>query len=126
MSRVCYKRTWKDELFFYGFILFMCGLLFALIYFGVEKIEYYDNGVPTYFLEPDGYVIAEVSLDDGFFGHFLYGYILEEDYQSYLDGTLETLIVLNPYEEGKHISTTVNKIDFINVGEYEDYREYIK
>lgn len=91
-----------------------------------KKIEYYDNGVPTYFLEPDGYIIAEVELDDGFFGHFLYGYISEKDYQSYLDGTLETLIVLNPYANGKQMSTTANKIDFIKVGEYKDYRPYME
>ena len=89
--------------------------------------ETYDNGVPTYFLEPDGYVIAEVDLNDGeVFGSFLYGYISEDDYQSYLNGTLyNSLVVKNPYEEGKEMSTSVENINYIKIGVYKDYREYI-
>lgn len=126
MSKICHKNTWKDNLQVFGFIAVLIGLLFALIYFDCEKIEYYENGVPAYFLEPEGYVIADVDLNDGkLLGHSLYGYISEEDYHAYLDGTLNSLTVWNPYTEGKCMSTTVDKINFITIGEYKDYREYM-
>lgn len=86
--------------------------------------ETYENGVPTYFLEPDGYVIATVVLNDGcIFGSEMYGYISEEDYQLYLDGALSnSLVVKNPYEEGKEVSTSVENINYIKIGVYKDYR----
>ena len=37
--------------------------------------ETYENGVPTYFVEPDGYIIAEIKCDtNGLFLKNYYGY----------------------------------------------------
>lgn len=86
--------------------------------------ETYENGVPTYFTEPEGCVIAEISVDSSsLFETKLYGYITNEDYQAYLNGTLSgVLVVKNPYENGKEVSTPVNKIKFITIGTYMDIR----
>lgn len=101
-------------------------LLLSVMLIGCGQ-ETYQNGVPTYFLEPEGYIIAKIDLvNDGIFGTFLYGYISKEDYQSYLDGTFSnSLTVKNPYEEGKEISTPIDKINYIKTGVYKDYREFI-
>lgn len=102
-------------------------LLTLVMLIGCSKVETYENGVPTYFLEPDGYIIAYVKLNDSNFWqtHFMYGYILEEDYQSYLDGKLDgILIIKNPYENNREISTPFREIMSIEIGRYEDYRKY--
>ena len=86
----------------------------------------YDNGVPKYFLEPDGYVIAKIRSEydyHGLLNSFAYGYIKEEDYESYINGKLTgTLVIKNPYEEGKQSVRPVDKITSIEIGVYEDYR----
>jgi len=44
----------------------------------------YENGVPTYFVEPDGYIIAEIKCDtNGLFLKNYYGYISENDYDDF-------------------------------------------
>lgn len=84
--------------------------------------------IPSYFLEPDGYIIAKVTTNTeyewyGTVHSFDYGYITEEDYQSYLDGTLTgVLVIKHPYEEGKEVAVPVENIKSIVVGVYEDYR----
>ena len=88
-------------------------------------VETYENGVPTYFLEPEGYIIAQVDVEDNYiFAYYgLYGYILEEDYQAYLDGEKEkVLVVKHPYKEEEEISTSFDKIISIKVGTYKDMR----
>ena len=98
-------------------------LLIALVGCG-SKQETYSNGVPTYFLEPDGYVIAKVVTDHNFFEtEGVYGYIKDEDYQAYIDGNLTgNLVVKHPYEEEKEIAVSADDIDYINIGIYEDLR----
>lgn len=105
-------------------ILVSMVLAVSIMLVGCSEITYHENGVPTYFLEPEGHVIAEVDiLGDGLFGNFHYGYITNEDYQAYLDGTLTgVLVIKHPYDEGKSVSTSVNLIESIQVGVYEDYR----
>lgn len=111
-------------------IIVLSTLLLFIMLVGCDNTTnttYYDNGVPTYFLEPEGYIIARVDINsskDTFLTrHYLYGYITKEDYQSYLDGTLtNSLIVKHPYETGKEISTTVDKIQCIEIGIYKDIR----
>ena len=106
--------------------LIMLILLILSIFTGCGKpYETYENGVPTYFLEPEGYVIAQVDVEDNYiFAYYgLYGYILEEDYQAYLDGEKEkVLVVKHPYKEGEEISTSFDKIISIKVGTYRDMR----
>ena len=89
-----------------------------------ETQETYENGVPTYFLEPEGYVIAHVrSVNATLIYKGKYGYILEEDYQAYLNGKVDgVLIVKHPYEEGKETNIPYREIESITIGEYEDLR----
>ena len=86
--------------------------------------ETYSNGVPTYFLEPDGYIIAKVVVDENWLTRTgAYGYIKDEDYQAYIDGNLTgSLIVKHPYEEGKEIAISIDDIDYINIGIYENLK----
>lgn len=90
------------------------------------KVDTYKNGVPKYFLEPDGYVIAKIQSEDDLgiiIDTFSYGYIKEEDYEDYINGTLTgNLVIKNPYEEGKQVVKSTDKIISIEVGIYEDYR----
>lgn len=109
-------------------IVIVLTLLIVMIFTGAAMLtgcqETYDNGVPKYFLEPDGYVIASVRSKNAtaiYVGK--YGYILEEDYQKYLNGEQDgILVVKHPYEEGKEASIPYNEIESINIGEYKDYR----
>ena len=104
-------------------VLFMTiFMLFTLS--GCSETETYDNGVPTYFLEPEGYVIAEIDYDSGgLFYMSAYGYISNEDYESFLNGDLSgTLIVKHPYENNKEVNVPVNRIINIEIGIYQDLR----
>ena len=84
----------------------------------IQRVTYYENGVPTYFLEPDGYVIAyvdEISI------YNIYGYILEEDYKAYLDGKMDgVLVIKHPYEEGREVYVPYREIKSIEIGVYKD------
>lgn len=84
----------------------------------------YDNGVPTYFVEPDGYIIAEIECDtNSLFLKGYYGYISESDYDDFVEGKLNgALIVLHPYENGKSVTVNSNSIVSINTGIYKDIR----
>lgn len=101
-------------------------LVMSMMLVGCSETTYHENGVPTYFLEPEDHVIAKVYLvQDGLFSKFHYGYITNEDYQAYLDGTLTgVLIIKHPYEEGREVSQNIDYIKSIVIGKYEDYREY--
>ena len=100
-------------------------LLFMLIIMMLSGCNQNTNGIPSYFIEPDGYVIATVyGTDRGLFSTYFYGYISQEDYQSYLDGTLnKPLVILNPYVEGREVNLSPNTIGSIEIGEYKDYRQ---
>ena len=106
-------------------VLFMTiFMLFTLS--ACSKVETYDNGVPTYFLEPEGYVIAKVNYNNNniLVSKYSYGYISDEDYQLYIDGTLNgVLVVKHPYEEGKEVSVPIDNIASIEIGIYLDLRE---
>lgn len=82
------------------------------------------NGVPIYFLEPDGYII--VFIDDGsFLG--VYGYITNDDLQAYKNGELKySICVQNAYTTNKYTYVTVSRIKDLTVGEYynEDLKDY--
>lgn len=94
-------------------------LLFMLIIVMLSGCNQNTNEVPSYFIEPDGYVIATVYV----FSTYFYGYISQEDYQSYLDGTLnKPLVILNPYVEGREVNLSPNAIGSIEIGKYKDYR----
>lgn len=99
-------------------------LLFMLIIVMLSGCNQNTNEVPSYFIEPDGYVIATVyGTDRGLFSTHSYGYISQEDYQSYLDGTLnKPLVILNPYVEGREVILSPNAIGSIEIGKYKDYR----
>lgn len=107
-------------------LLSLLIILYCFSVTGCEKQETYPNGVPTYFLEPEGYVIAEIRktnatlLVSGY-----YGYISNENYNDYLNGTLSgAVIIKNPYTEGKQIVVYSENIESIEVGGYEDMRKY--
>lgn len=91
---------------------------------GCVQQETYDNGVPTYFIEPDGYIIAEVEIDDNsLFNDRYYGYILECDYNDFLLGNFDKpLVILHPYEQGKSVTVNSKQIISINIGIYKDVR----
>lgn len=105
--------------------IFLTLLLAAMLLYGCQKQEYHENGVPTYFLEPEGYVIAVVDVEDNYIlaNKRLYGYITEEDYNAWLSGTLnDVLIVKHPYENGKEVSAPISEIKTIEIGIYKDLR----
>ena len=102
-------------------ILLMTFLSILLI--GCSQ-ETYQNGVPTYFVEPDGYIIAEIKCDSiGTFLKNYYGYISAKDYDDFLTGDLKNaLIILHPYENDKSITVNSQTILSINTGIYKDIR----
>lgn len=104
-------------------ILLMTFLSILLIGCGQET---YENGVPTYFVEPDGYIIAEIKCDtNGLFLKNYYGYISVNNYNDFLSGDLESaLIILHPYENGESITVNSKSILSINTGIYKDIRYY--
>lgn len=106
-------------------VLCLLFVIWILILFFNEPT--YNNGIPKYFLEPDGYIIAKIKSEDDYHGllsyTFTYGYIKEDDYENYINGTLTgNLVVKNPYEEGKQIVKPIDKITSIETGVYKDYR----
>lgn len=106
-------------------IILLCLFGLWLLAATGEEITYHENGVPTYFLEPEGHVIVYVNvLDDSFLvDRYLYGYITNEDYQAYLNGELQgVLVIKHPYEVGKSVTTNVNMIEGMQVGVYKDLR----
>lgn len=106
--------------------IIMVMLLSLIMLTGCSEIETHENGVPIYFLEPEGYIIAKVKTRDNsswLVERFDYGYILEEDYESYLDGNMKgSLVIKHPYEYGKEVSVPYREIMSINIGVYKDYR----
>lgn len=104
-------------------IILLITFLLIILLAGCSQ-ETYENGVPTYFVEPDGYIIAEIKCDtNGLFLGNYYGYISENDYNDFLSGDLDgTLIILHPYENGKSITINSQSIISINTGIYEDVR----
>jgi hypothetical protein len=97
-------------------------IIVCLLFVGCDtEQECYSNGVPTYFLEPEGYTIAYIDCNGFLNGK--YGYISNDDYQDYLEGKLiGALTVLNPYETGKSVSVSFNDVESIEIGVYKDYR----
>ena len=97
-------------------------LLLIITFSGCQNKQ--ENGVPTYFLEPEGYLIAEVRVSDAtLFYEGAYGYILEEDYQAFLNGRRDgVLVVKHPYEEGKEKAVLYGEITSITIGNYKDMR----
>ena len=107
--------------------ILIIALLFAMTFniVGCTNVTYHENGVPSYFLEPEGYIIAKVEVENDSFllRSYKYGYILEEDYQDYLNGKTDgILIVKHPYEHEKEVTTSFGKIISIEIGVYEDRR----
>lgn len=102
-------------------------ILVLLIIVGMVLCKKYDysNGIPTFFIEPDEFVIAKIVIrSNPFFEEFLYGYISKCDYLSYLDGTLcGGVIIRHPYEAGKETIIASRKIQYIEIGWYKDFRE---
>ena len=106
-------------------IIIILTMMISAILVGCAQVqETYDNGVPTYFTEPDGYIIAEIKCDtSGLFLKNYYGYISENDYDDFVSGELNgALIVLHPYENGKSVTVNSNSILSINTGIYKDIR----
>ena len=106
-------------------IIFVTSVMLLGLTGCAEKITYHENGVPTYFLEPEGHVIVKINAtsDNIFTDRYLYGYITNEEYQAYLDGTLSGMLVIkHPYEEGKCVVTSIKEIESMQVGVYEDKR----
>ena len=107
-------------------ILKCCAVLVCVIVFAWLLEEafpagtYHANGVPTYFLEPEDCVIVKVYTSDGvIFDVFHYGYITNADYQAYLNGTLNgVLVIQHPYEENRNVVVPVNAIQSMTVGIY--------
>lgn len=110
-------------------IICVVGLLILLLLWllitTAEEVTYHENGVPTYFLEPEGHVIVYVDVlsDNLLCDRHLYGYITNEDYQMYLNGSLQgILVIMHPYEKGKSITVNVGLIESMKVGVYKDLR----
>ena len=107
----------------FGMMVSIILLSWAItIVFG-EKVS--NNDVPDYFLEPEGCVIAKVYVNTDFdlFSKFNYGYITEEDFKSYLDGTLTGILVIrHPYKEDRTTNIQASNIKSMEVGLYKDYR----
>lgn len=106
-------------------ILVLMTLVVSIMLVSCSEITYHENGVPSYFLEPEGHVIVKIDVlsDDFLIDKYLYGYITNEDYQAYTDGTLTgVLVIKHPYEEDKSVNTHVNLIESMEVGVYEDKR----
>jgi hypothetical protein len=100
-------------------ILLSIVIAITILLCGCETVTYNKNGVPSYFLEPDGYII--VMIDDGSLLS-AYGYITDEDLQAYKDGNLGyTIYVQNAFTPNKGEYVTVSKIKGLEVGYYVDY-----
>ena len=100
-------------------------LVMSMMLTGCNEATCHENGVPSYFLEPEGHIIVKIDIlsDDILTDEYLYGYITNEDYQAYLNGELKgVLVVKHPYEEGKSVITNVDMIESMQVGVYEDCR----
>lgn len=114
----------KNKLCITGLIIgTICIILLSLCC--CSKQETYENGVPTYFLEPDDCVIVEVYCGEQnfFYKHLYYGYITKEEYDLYLSGDLKGVIkIQNPYTEGNSISINSSAIVSIKTGIYQDIR----
>lgn len=97
-------------------------MILSILLTGCDQ-ETHKNGVPTYFIEPDGYVIAEIKCNNsGLFSKNYYGYISENDYDDFLAGDLKgALIVLHPHEYGKSVTVNSQSIISINTGMYIKY-----
>lgn len=85
------------------------------------------DGVPDYFLEPDGCVIATIEPTNQFAGGFFckriyYGYIDKGEYEKFMARETDFLCVLHPYEEGKSVYVDRSAIKSISIGDYVDYR----
>lgn len=66
------------------------------------------------YLRPQGYVLVYVDCDGFLNGG--YGYIKQEEYNGYLSGDLKgALVILHPYEKGKFITRSSNKIISIKI-----------
>lgn len=104
-------------------VVFFCVLLVLLspvLYSSVEiSVE---DGVPSYFLEPEGYVIAEVDITSKKFSYY-YGYISNDSYESYIHGTLTgNLVIKHPYDSDKEVTVDADEIICIKTGTYKDIR----
>lgn len=99
----------------YGIIITI-ALLLCCTACGIQEVH---NGIPDYYLEPEGYVIAEIKTEK--YLNSGYGYIKEEDYISFQNGQLTgNLVILNPYEQGKSYTIAANSILGIVVGTYKN------
>lgn len=107
-------------------IFIVCTLcLIVLLTSCGEKQTYHESGVPSYFLEPEGYTIARVYYGEKtFFGYSsAYGYIFDSDLEDYYnDNFIGTIEVLHPYEKGKSVNVNLKEIVMINTGIYDDMR----
>lgn len=108
-----------------GIVIVMILVLIAIfalsVLYGGTKIEECLNEISSSYLEPDGCVLAKVtSVNNSFLNTDIkYGYITEEDYQSYLDGKTEgILVVKHPFEEGEQVTIPFREIKSIEIDVY--------
>ena len=106
-------------------VVFFCVLLILLspvLLTGYNSVEIsVEDGVPSYFLEPEGYVIAEVDTSKMF--SYYYGYISNDSYESYIHGTLTgNLVIKHPYDSDKEVTVNADEITSIKTGTYKDIR----
>lgn len=96
--------------------------VFALsVSYSVVKIDECLNEISSSYLESDGCVLVKVtSVNNSFLNiDIMYGYITEEDYQSYLDGKIEgILVVKHPFEEGEQVTIPFREIKSIETDVY--------
>lgn len=91
---------------------------------GTETIEVsYSDNAPDYFLEPEGYQIAEITYSNLVESGTVYGYISNKDYRGYQKGTTQTILVKDPYDEnGFTKAITCVSVKSITLGIYKDMR----
>ena len=96
------------------FILYIVIIL--IIFISILLLNRYNKEMLDKFIEPEGYVIAEVTCRNFTTG---YRYISIEDYQSFINGTLTgSLLILHPTDANKTYAVKVDEIRYIEVGEY--------
>lgn len=83
-----------------------------------------DNKIPNYYLEPRGFIIAEIIVRNIFKCSY-YGYIRNEDYRMYLaDKMPKTIVMLHPYKKDKRVFINTEDIITISAGTYKNLELY--
>jgi len=120
------QKTIDKNIFTIVCILIIFSIfVFGFIYKGVQIIKskqlWEQKSVNQSYLEPEHYLIANIDTDISIHNDYsaYYGYIHQDDYNAYQNGTLKgTITIKHPYIENQDITISVNSIKRIQVGIY--------